>query len=348
MHNLTALEQRLLALMRIDSTTGSEGALTDELHRMCEAIGMTVSEQVVDGSRRNLFACFDAPTVVFTTHQDCVPPFVEARVDDEKIHGRGSCDAKGSMAAMFEAVQRLKSEGITNIGVLFVVGEETDSRGAKAFARAPMSQHIRFLINGEPTNNRLTRGHKGVFAFRVSRQGTPGHSAYPELFDSATHPLIEDLGKLLQLTLPSDPLLGTSTLNVGKIAGGRAANIVAESAEAEIIVRLARPLEEVKPRVLAALDPKTKVEIRSESNPATMFVPDGFDADIVRFGSDVPHLRPVAEVLLVGPGSIHDAHTSHEFVARKELHEAADLYVRLAKDLLRLQSAPRSGQESTP
>lgn len=335
MEELSALEQRLVALMRIDSTTGQEGALVDELAVMLKAEGFTVSEQTVEGTRRNILAAYGEPQVVLTTHLDCVPPYIPPSWDAEKIHGRGSCDAKGSMAAMIEAALLLKEKGHRDFGLLFVIGEETDSRGAKHFARAPMSSAIRYLIDGEPTNNKLAKGHKGVFAFRLKRTGVPGHSAYPELFKSATHPLIEDLSKLLTMQLPEDAVFGTTTVNVGKMGGGRAANIVAADADAEVIVRLARPLSEIKPQLLAALDKETEVEIRSESNPATMYVPKGFDADIVRFGSDVPHLRPVAEVLLVGPGSIHDAHTAHEFVLRSDLIAAVALYVDL---VLRLQT----------
>ena len=332
--DLSPVEQRLVRLMRIDSTTGNEGPLVDELGEILRAAGFTVAEQSVDGPRRNLLAAWGSPRVVLTTHLDTVPPFIAPRWDVEKIHGRGSCDAKGSMSAMIEAALRLKGEGHCDFGLLFVVGEETDSRGAKHFAKTPLSPDIRFLIDGEPTSNKLTRGHKGVFAFRLKRMGVPGHSAYPELFRSATHPLIADLGKLLTLQLPHDSIFGDTTVNVGKISGGKAANIVAAEAEAEVIVRLAKPVAEVKPLVLAALDADTAVEVRSESNPATMYVPDGFDSDIVRFGSDVPHLRPLAETLLVGPGSIHDAHTSHEFILKSDLLEAVDVYAGLVTSLL--------------
>lgn len=340
---LSAVEQRLVRLMSIDSTTGSEGPLVDELRQLLGAEGFTIAEQTVEGTRRNVMASWGTPQVVLTTHLDTVPPFIAPRWDSEKIHGRGSCDAKGSMSAMIEAALRLKAQGHRDFGLLFVAGEETDSAGAKQFAKQPLSREIRYLIDGEPTGNRLTKGYKGVFAFHLKRTGVPGHSAYPELFRSATHPLIADLAKLLALQLPSDAVFGDTTVNVGKISGGKAANIVAAEAEAEVIVRLAKPVTEIKPLVLAALDGETALEVRSESNPATMFVPDGFDADIVRFGSDVPHLRPVAEVLLVGPGSIHDAHTDHEFVLRADLAAAVDLYVGLVLRLQRDLQTNKSG-----
>lgn len=321
--------------MAIDSTTGREGDAATFLTAYLRAHGFATEELAVDGDRRNVFAALGTPRVVLTTHMDCVPPFIAPSESDTHHFGRGSCDAKGPMAAMLSAGEAMREAGVRDFGFLFVIGEETDSSGAKHFAQVGKGRGIRYFINGEPTGNQLMRGHKGVMAMVAERTGVPGHSAYPELFDSALHPLLHELDTLLHTALPSDSNYGTSTVNVGRIEGGLAANVVAEQVRAEIMVRLARPLAEVKPLVLKAFSAHTRVTVRSESDPAEIFVPSGYESDIVRFGSDVPHLRPLAQTLLVGPGSIHDAHTAGEKLAKDEQLAAVSLYRELTERLLK-------------
>ncbi len=331
-------------LMRVDSTSGREGEVGALLASLLRERGYTVEEQPLpdEPTRKNVFAWRGTPRVVLTTHMDCVPPFIAPSQDDHFIYGRGSCDAKGPMAAMIVAADALLAAGIDDFGLLFVVGEENESSGAKHFARVAADRGIRYLIDGEPTGNLLTRGHKGVLALALKRKGVPGHSAYPELFTSALHPLLQELAALTQKTWPSDANFGETTVNVGVVRGGEAANVVAEHAEAQVMVRLARPLAEVKPLVLAAFSKETQVTIRSESDPAEIFVPHGYASEIVRFGSDVPHLRRVAEPLLVGPGSIHDAHTAGEKLEKKQQVAAVALYEKLVRDLL---AAPDNGKK---
>ncbi len=220
-----------------------------------------------------------------------------------------------------------------DFGFLFVVSEETDSIGAKTFTKRGPHAGIRYVIDGEPTENQLMRGHKGVFAFKVSRFGRPGHSAYPELFDSAVHGLINELAVLTTTPLPSDESFGTTTVNVGRVQGGLAGNVIAESAEAEIVCRLARPLAEIEPMVRRVFSKETQLDIRTASDPAEIFVPKGYPSEIVRFGTDVPHLKPICPVLLVGPGSIHDAHTEHERLDKGAQLAAVELYARLVGEL---------------
>jgi acetylornithine deacetylase len=329
--DLFALTQKL---MSIDSTTGHEGEVATFLSAYLRERGFATREFPVAGERRNVFAALGTPRIVMTTHMDCVPPFIAPQETDTHHLGRGSCDAKGPMAAMLTAGEALREKGVRDFGFLFVVGEETDSSGAKNFAQTGQGLGIRYFVNGEPTGNVLMRGHKGVLAMVAERTGVPGHSAYPELFDSALHPLLHELDTLLHTALPSDENFGASTVNIGQLEGGLAANVVAAHARAEIMVRLARPLAEVKPLVFGAFSPQTQLSVRSESDPADIFVPEGYASEIVRFGSDVPHLRPLAKTLLVGPGSIHDAHTAGEKLAKSEQHEAVRLYQELVRKLL--------------
>lgn len=321
--------------MAIDSTTGREADVATFLSAYLREHGYATEELPVEGTRRNVFAALGTPRVVLTTHMDCVPPFIAPSETNTHHLGRGSCDAKGPLAAMLAAGEALREKGVSDFGFLFVVGEETDSSGAKDFAQKGKGRGIRYFINGEPTGNQLMRGHKGVIAMVAERSGVAGHSAYPELFDSALHPLLRELDTLLHTALPSDDNYGTSTVNVGRVQGGLAPNVVAEHARAEIMIRLARPLSEVKPLVLKAFSPQTRITVRSESDPAEIFVPTGYDSDIVRFGSDVPHLRPLAVTLLVGPGSIHDAHTAGEKLAKSEQLAAVTLYQELTQRLLK-------------
>jgi acetylornithine deacetylase len=322
------------ALLRFDSTTGREQHVARYLHEWLRLHGYVSEMQPVADGRQNVFARLGTPKVVLSTHMDCVPPFIAPSETDAHHLGRGACDAKGIIAAMLFAGEKLKQVGVRDFGFLFVVGEETDSIGAKTFTRTASHEGIRYIIDGEPTENKLSRGHKGVLAFKVSRKGRPGHSAYPERFDSALHALVKELADLVAAPLPTDSNYGTTTVNVGRVQGGLAGNVIAEHAEAEVVCRLSRPLAEVEPLVRGVFGEETTIEVRTASDPADIYVPDGYPSDIVRFGTDVPHLKPVCPVLLVGPGSIHDAHTEHERLDKTQQLAAVDLYADLVSKLL--------------
>jgi acetylornithine deacetylase len=324
------------ALMRLNSTTLNEAGVASYLHDFLSKRGFATELQKVADGRHNVFAKWPGhePRVVLSTHMDCVPPYIAPSETDEFHLGRGACDAKGIIAAMLFAGDTLRAGGVHDFGYLFVVGEETDSIGAKEFTRTANHAGIRYIIDGEPTENKLSRGHKGVFAFKVSRKGRPGHSAYPELFDSAVHKLVGELSRLCEARLPIDDNFGTTTVNVGVVNGGLAGNVIAENAEAEIVCRLSRPLSEVEPLIRSVFSADTQFDVRTASDPADIYVPAGYDSDIVRFGTDVPHLKPICPLLLVGPGSIHDAHTEHEKLAKKQQIAAVKLYDDLVRRLL--------------
>jgi acetylornithine deacetylase len=327
-------------LIDIESITYNECAVGRFLAEFLESRGFAVERMAVDQQREdrcddrfNIFAhaAGERPDVVFSTHTDTVPPFIASSEDDEFIYGRGACDAKGIIAAQIAAAERLRAEG-AKVGLLFVVGEERDSAGAKVANRNPRGS--RFLINGEPTENRMALASKGALRAEIRATGKMAHSAYPELGESATHKLIEALHRVLALELPVKPEVGASTLNVGTMTGGRATNVVADHAEAHLLIRLVGPSEETRKAIENAVAGLATVEFTLEI-PFTRFRSvAGLPSMVVAFTSDAPWLTEWGEPLLVGPGSIHVAHTPHEKLAKRELQEAIDLYVEVARRLV--------------
>jgi acetylornithine deacetylase len=333
------------ALIDIDSTTGRERAvgdfLFDRLAALAARTGGRVERMPVEGERFNLFAAWGEPAVVLSTHMDTVPPFLPAREDAEHLWGRGACDTKGAIAAMIRAIEELLAAGVADLGLLLVVGEETDSAGATVADRQPpeVGGRARYLINGEPTENRLALGSKGALYLDLRAAGRAAHSAYPELGDSAIERLLRALARLAALPLPADPTLGETTVNVGTIAGGRAANVVPDAARAEVMIRTVGDTAELKRALRAALAAEG-VEVAAEREvPAVRLAAlDGFATTVVRYTTDVPRLARWGEPFLLGPGSIHVAHTPEERVAKGELAAAVGLYRDL---VVRLQRGRR-------
>ncbi len=336
------LFQDTRALVDLDSTTGRERQIGELLIQRLAEIAPergNVERMPVEGDRFNVFASWGEPTVVLTTHMDAVPPFFPSSETADAIHGRGACDAKGIAAAMISAVEALVAEGRSGFGLLFVVAEETDSLGARVANQNPRGS--RFLIDGEPTENRLVLGHNGTLFYEVHAEGRASHSAYPERGCSAIDALLSALERLRSVPLPSDPLLGPTTFNIGKIAGGRAPNVIADHASAEILVRTVGDTEALDAAIRAALTgasgpngAKVSIVRHGEAPPARMGTLPGFETDVVRFGTDVPRLGNWGEPFLLGPGSIHVAHTADEWIAKAELVKAADLYRRMVIELL--------------
>jgi acetylornithine deacetylase len=331
------------ALVDIESTTGHEKNVGDYLFAHLSALAATyngcVERMPAEANRDNIFAAWGEPIVTLSTHMDTVPPFFGSREDSEFVWGRGSCDAKGIIAAMIAAAEKLLAAGTRNFALLFVVGEERNSVGAKVAAATPRGS--RFLINGEPTENRLALGCKGALRFEITARGKLAHSAYPEFGHSAIHTLLDVLQEIRQIPLPEDALLGRSTLNIGTVDGGRAPNVVADLAEAEIMFRTVGDPAEIRRAVLAAAG--NRVEAREVLHtPAVQLAKfDGLPTTIVAFTTDIPTFEGAwGEPFLIGPGSIHVAHTAEERISRKELSEAVELYARMATQLI---TAGRSG-----
>jgi acetylornithine deacetylase len=318
-------------LVDIDSTTGREGDAARWIAAYLRARGYTVVEQAVDGERFNVFASLDAPAVVFSTHFDCVPPFFASREEGGCLFGRGSCDAKGILAAQVTAADRLRAAGETRVGLLFLVGEERGSDGARV--ANTQSPGCAYLVNGEPTDNRLGLATRGTLRLRFRADGRAAHSSYPELGESAIEKLIDVLVSLRGVDLPEDPLLGRTHYSIGLISGGVAPNVVPPSAEAEVMFRTTTSGADVRSR-LRPLEHVVEIEQVVEVPPVKMERVPGFDTAVFPYTTDVPYLTNWGRPLLFGPGSIHVAHTDHEHVAIAELRDAVDRYVTLAKALL--------------
>ena len=317
------------ALIDIESVTGNERAVGDFLFEYLSRLG-PVERMPVEGERFNLFASWGEPVVVLSTHIDTVPPFFPSSEDGELVHGRGACDTKGILAAMIKAVETLLAEGASGFGLLLVVGEETDSLGAQVANRQPRGS--RYLINGEPTENRLALGSKGALYLRIEASGRMAHSAYPELGESAIDRLLEALARLRAVPLPSDPVLGETTLNIGTISGGRASNVIADRARAEVLIRTVGDTTDLRRSIREAL---AGVEIAEERETRAMRLGSlpGFETTVVKYTTDIPRLGAWGEPFLLGPGSIHLAHTPEERVPKRELEDAVHLYVQMVRRL---------------
>lgn len=319
-------------LVDIDSTTGKEAEVAGVLAAFLRGRGYSVLEQPLDGGRTNVIAAVGEPEVVFSTHFDCVPPFFPSRIEGGLLYGRGACDAKGILAAQVAAAERLRAQGETRIGLVFVAGEERGSDGAKAANR--IASKNRFLINGEPTDLRLGSATRGCFRVRLTARGKAAHSGYPELGESAIEKLLDCLMALRRAAWPSDPLLGTTHYTVGLINGGVAPNVIPPNAEAEVFFRTVGDHDAVRATLAEALAGRVTVEEILELPAVRLHTLPGFETAVFSYFSDVPFLSNWGTPLLLGPGSIHVAHTDREHVALAELHQSVEIYARLASALL--------------
>jgi acetylornithine deacetylase len=343
-------------LINIPSVTGREMQVARFLDSYLRGLGYTVEMQEVAAvvvvvveddaaedaatttnapPRANLIATTGAhPLLVFSTHLDTVPPHISATEDDRYIYGRGACDAKGIMAAQIVAAERLRAEGIDEIGLLFTVDEETGSQGARAANLHPLASSCRYLVNGEPTDNQLAVGSKGSLRVSLQAEGRAAHSAYPEQGESAIEKLLDVLADVRACEWPTDEFFGETTCNIGTIQGGTRTNVVPAQARADLHFRLVTPSRLIKERLEALVDGRARVEYLSLTETVRMLRVEGFESCVVRFTTDIPHMSNWGTPLLLGPGSILDAHTEHERVGKDELKKAVDLYVRLARTLL--------------
>jgi acetylornithine deacetylase len=262
---------------------------------------------------------------------DTVPPFIPSSEDHDNVYGRGSCDAKGIIAAQIAACQRLRKEGAA-VGMLFVVGEERDAIGAKTANEGPLP--CRFLINGEPTENKIAVASKGSLRVVLTASGRMAHSAYPELGESAIEKLLTALERVRTMELPNNPEVGPSTLNIGTIQGGRAPNVIPDHARAELFYRLVGPSDDLRARIVQAVDGLAEAEFAPETKFMKLQTVPGIESMVAKFTTDIPWLTNWGTPVLIGPGSIHVAHTDREFISKKQLHEAVDLYCDIAKKLL--------------
>jgi acetylornithine deacetylase len=332
-------------LVDIESTTYSEGPAGVFLHEYLTAQRYVVERMPVaqpdrastpgagSGERFNVYAALPGvtPDIVLSTHMDTVPPFFGCTEDDVFLYGRGSCDAKGIIAAQVAAADQLREAGV-KVGLLFLVGEERDSAGAIEANKSPKGS--RFLINGEPTDNRIATASKGALRVELRAKGRMAHSAYPELGESAINKLVEALHDILAMPLPFEPEIGPSTLNIGIISGGYAPNVISDKAEAHLLIRTVGSSDEIRRSLTAVVGDRADIAFSLDLPFVRMRTVRNLPTMIAKFTTDIPMLTAWGEPFLLGPGSIHVAHTPHEKIAKKELLEAVGLYVDFATSLV--------------
>lgn len=314
-------------LISIPSISGDEKGVSDFLAEYLRAAGFAVELQEIEPKRPNVYARRGEPDIVLSTHTDTVPPYIELAEDDEFIYGRGACDAKGIIAAMVKAGEALIESGINDFGLLFVVGEEAGSHGARAANSIP--NHSRFLINGEPTESKLALGSKGSLRAILRATGRAAHSAYPERGESAIDKLVDVLNDLRSTDWPIDETLGATTMNIGTIKGGVAANVISPEAEAELLFRVVTKEDSLRRLIENVVGERAAIEYTFACDPVFTERLDGFETTVVSFTTDIPALTNWGKPLLFGPGSILDAHTPHEKISKRELLAAVETYKQM-------------------
>jgi acetylornithine deacetylase len=322
------------ALVDIDSTTGREAEAGRWLAEHLRTLGFSVTKQPVDAERFNILATLGPPAVVLSTHFDCVPPFFPSRIEGDRLFGRGSCDAKGILAAQVAAADFMRREGETRVGLLFVVGEERGSDGAKVANASPVGS--RFLVDGEPTDSRLGLATRGMLRLKLRTSGRAAHSSFPELGESAIDKLIDALLDLRLIELPADPVLGQTHYTIGLISGGVAPNVVSPSAECEVMFRTVSDAGKIRD-AMRGLESRLTIEHVLEAPPVRLGTVEGYEAVVLPYTTDIPFLTAWGRPLLFGPGSIHTAHTATEFISIDELQSAVGHYMAIARDLLARQ-----------
>ncbi len=329
--DLFALTRKLID---IESITGNETAVGEALAGELQQLGYNVERMPVEGARFNIWATSPGtpnPAVVLSTHMDVVPPFIPSSETEDRIYGRGSCDAKGIIAAQIGTAEKLKTNGI-HVGLLFLVGEERDSQGAQVANQQPRG--AKFLINGEPTENKLALASKGTLRVEVVAEGKMAHSAYPELGESAIEKLLDAMERVRKIELPVNPKAGPCTMNIGLIEGGRAPNVIPDHAVAHLLYRLVGPSDDLRRTISEAVAGRAQAHFPLEIPYMEMATVPGVETMIAAFTTDIPALTNWGRPVLIGPGSIHVAHTEGEYIEKKQLLDAVELYATIARGLL--------------
>lgn len=324
----------LNTLVDIPSISGNETNVADYLTALLKHKGYKIIRQPLGDETYNIFALkSDRPRVLLSSHMDTIAPFIPFRRSGNVLYGRGACDAKGQIVAMIHAGDRLAASDVTDFGLLFVVGEESTSAGAKK--AAAMQIGADYVVIGEPTDNKLAIGQKGVLVFNLSAKGTGGHSSLPELGESAVHKILAVLYAWLNMDWGEDALLGKSLVNIGTVHGGVGMNVLAPEAKASGIFRVATSLAAIHAKIKTTLPNDVKLSIPSQSEPQKMVTLPGFETKVVGFGTDAAHLRPLGKIVLYGPGSIQVAHRNDEQITINELEQAVKDYAKIVKMLLK-------------
>lgn len=322
-------------LIDIPSISGDEAAIGNFLAKHLEKLNYRVEHQEIADGRANIIAATGAaPRVVLSTHIDTVPPHIPSSEDADYIYGRGACDTKGIIAAQIIAAENLRRAGVKEIGLLFTVEEETSGNGARLANTHALASECRYLINGEPTENKLATGSKGSLRLRLTTAGRAAHSAYPEQGESAIEKLLDVLQDVRAAHWPQDDFFGETTCNIGVINGGAASNIIPAHAEADLHIRLVTESAIIKEILERTIAERARIEYLSIAEPVRLLTIENFAHELMRFTTDIPHLTNWGKPLLLGPGSILDAHTAGERIGKHEITEAVNLYERLVQTLL--------------
>ena len=328
--NIFQLTRRLID---IPSPTNSEQEMMKYLKNDLSNLGFTIQTQAISDGRFNILARKGEPKVVLSTHTDTVNPYFPSSEDERYIYGRGACDTKGIIAAMLKAADILLKKGMENFGLLFVVGEEDKSDGAIAANTLP--NQCKYLINGEPTENKMATGTKGVIRLKITAHGKACHSAYPERGESAIEKLLDILQDIRAMELPVHPLLGRTTNNIGIIKGGIQANVIPPEAEAILMTRVVTSTQEIRDQLSTVIGNRADTDFYFKYEPVLTRVLPGYPTMVASYGTDIPFLNNWGEPILFGPGSILDAHTADEKIDKRQLEEAIHHFVEMVVQLLK-------------
>ena len=319
-------------LIQIESISGNEKQIADFLSDYLKQLGLDVEFQDVCDGRKNIIARIGNPQVVLSTHMDTVAPFIHFSEDEQFIYGRGSCDAKGILAAQVSTAEELLKDGYNNFGLLFVVDEEEISQGAVEANKIP--NHCKYLINGEPTGNKIAVGSKGSLRFKIITEGKAAHSAHPEMGESAIEKMLDILDDIRKIPLPKHEVLGDTLMNIGTIKGGVQANVIAPEAEALFLMRIVTSVNEIKSVIEKTIKGRGQIEYLSDNEPVFTEVLDGYETMVAAFTTDIPKLHNWGKPILFGPGDILDAHTDYEKVSKQQLLNAVGMYKNMVIKLL--------------
>ncbi|MDP9194592.1 MAG: M20/M25/M40 family metallo-hydrolase [Acidobacteriota bacterium] len=323
-------------LIDVPSPTESELLVAELLEGELTRLGYKTRRQDVTPTRFNLLALAGGtPRVIFNSHIDTVPPWFASHEDEEFLYGRGACDTKGIIAAMIAAGERLRARGVIDFGFLFVVGEETDSAGAKAANVVFGDLGSEFVVVGEPTESKFARASKGALTCHVRFKGVAAHSAYPHLGESAINRMVAAIAEINAADWGAHEVLGKTTVNVGVVRGGERPNIVPADAECEMIFRLVTTPEDVLHKLeMLVSNHEGRITLWRGNPPQFMVVPEGAESRVVAFNTDVPWLSSLGKPLLFGPGSILDAHGEREKISKRDLIAAVTTYEEMVVSLL--------------
>jgi len=316
-------------ILSIDSTSGKEAGMAEFLSQKLEA--PQIERLPVGDGTENVFLKWGTPKVVFCTHMDTVPPYIPPTFKEDRVLGRGSCDAKGQLISMYTACKQLEAEGESGFGLLILSGEETGSWGAKAFTATGFTAP--YLIVGEPTENKMVSASKGTKSYDLTFHGKAFHSGYPEYGTSAVDLFLDFCKALRMMDFGKDPVLGKTTWNIGLLRSDNPQNILSPELTCRVYFRTTFASDAAVTEWMMKNDPSLDVVARGGDSPARYYTVDGFESAPVAFGSDAPHLTGFAHRSICGPGTVKVAHRSDEYILIQDMETAVSQYVRMFRTI---------------